>query len=60
MPLCSAEEVKVYGFLPGMGSFVSEDHTCPLSVLGSVGFSSKVHLEIADIQYEGQLQAADT
>lgn len=42
-----------------MGSLVSKDHAGPLSVLGYVGFGSKVHLEIADIQCEGQLQAAD-
>lgn len=58
--LCSVEKVKLYGLLPTMGSFVSENHTGPLSVLGFVGFGSEVHLEIADIQYKGQLQAADT
>lgn len=58
--LCSVEKVKLYGLFPTMGNFVSEDHAGPLSVLGFVGFGSEVHLEIADIQYKGQLQADDT
>lgn len=43
-----------------MGSFVTVDHAGPLSVLRFVSLSSEVHLEIGDVQYDGQLQAADT
>ena len=42
-----------------MGSFVSVDHAGPLSVLRFASLSSEFHLEIVDIQYEGQLQATD-
>lgn len=60
LPLWRVENIKLYGLLPAVGSFVSVDHAGPLSVLRFVSLSSEVHLEIGDVQYDGQLQAADT
>lgn len=57
LPLCSVENIELYGLLPAVESFISVDHSGPLSVPRFVCLSTEVHLEIAGIQYERLLQA---
>jgi len=51
----SAENMRLYSWLPAVGRLLPIDRDSPHSVLRFVSLSSEVHLETVDLKCKGQL-----